>query len=75
MASAVDSSTWTPANRHRGTAMVQLCQRISTSLSAEQVSSGGRRWTLTVSPFLAQVSGLSLLVAQQERKTSSLVWL
>src|SRR5207253_11479107 len=31
---------------------VRPCQRISTSISAAQVSSGAIRWTSTVSPFL-----------------------
>jgi hypothetical protein len=35
----------------KGTAMVLSCQRISTSMSAEQASSGAIPWTSTVSPF------------------------
>ncbi len=33
--------------------MVRPCQRISTSMSLGQASSGAMRWTSTVSPFLS----------------------
>ncbi len=33
--------------------MVRPCQRISTSMSPEQASSGAMRWTSTVCPFLS----------------------
>ena len=53
MASMVGSSASVATSWDRGAARLRLCQRISTSMSPAQASSGAMRRTSTVSPFLS----------------------
>ena len=79
MASAVESSGPTTASCDKGTAIVRPCQRISTSMSAAQASSGAHRYQrLTVSalksgePFFSGADAAAVM-SKPDRRTERLL--